>query len=111
MEPLVISFEEFKTRYDIPTCVDHGRLAFPHGCNGAQARRNTAYLDEHFAEKHRKEALAWADYNRMLAAGEIREPTHLEHLLDVCAGHPDNASVQASRRLLKKHYGIDWVDR
>ncbi len=41
-----------------------------------------------------------ADYEAKLASGEIRKPTRRERLERIASGHPDNAAVQAARRLL-----------
>lgn len=46
-------------------------------------------------------------YTKALENGEIREPTRIERLRATAKGHPDNASVQAARNILKKQ-GIDY---
>jgi transketolase len=51
----------------------------------------------------KREALR-AEYQAKLAAGELRHPTRRESLEKTAAGHPDNESVQAARRLLAKYY-------
>jgi hypothetical protein len=41
-------------------------------------------------------------YREAVARGDIREPTSDESLAATAAGHPDNLSVQAARRVLAK---------
>ena len=43
-----------------------------------------------------------AEYTRLVAAGEIREPTAYEQLVARAAGDPGMPSVQAARRVLEK---------
>jgi hypothetical protein len=47
------------------------------------------------------------EYKEKVSKGEIRPPSRVERLLSIAAGHEDNASVQAARRLLEKQ-GISW---
>jgi hypothetical protein len=101
-----VSFEEFKAG-KVP-CIDHGRLAYPHGCNGAEARRNQKYLDEHFRERNLILLRLRAEYDHLVQEGVLREPTAYEHTLKIANGHPDNLATQAARRLLKKKYGVDF---
>jgi hypothetical protein len=42
------------------------------------------------------------EYNELLKKGMVRPPTRDESLARIAAGHPDNASVQAARRLIEK---------
>jgi hypothetical protein len=63
------------------------------------------------AQRRKDDALAArrvelrAEFARMLAAGEVREPTHLEKLRATAAGNPERGDVQAARRLLAKYEG------
>ncbi len=43
-----------------------------------------------------------AEYRRLVEAGEIRAPTRIEQREKTAAGHPDNPSVQAARRILAR---------
>jgi hypothetical protein len=47
------------------------------------------------------------EYKKKIESGEIRPPTRKESLIATANGHPDNAAVQAARRILEKR-GIDW---
>jgi len=47
------------------------------------------------------------EYREKLAAGDLRRPTTIERLRETANGHPDNASVQAARRILIRR-GIGW---
>ena len=42
------------------------------------------------------------EYAAAVADGRVRPPTRLERLRKTAAGHPDNPSVQAARRLLER---------
>ena len=50
------------------------------------------------------------EYQRLVDKGEMRPPTRKESLMQTASGHPDNESVQAARRLVLKHYGMQWDD-
>ena len=52
------------------------------------------------------------EYKTKIQSGELREPTHYESLVQTAQGHPDNESVQAARRILKKRFNdnTDWTD-
>lgn len=54
-----------------------------------------------------KREQARKEYQEKISNGELRNKTPLEQRLEKAQGHEDNASVQASRRLLEKQ-GIDW---
>lgn len=45
------------------------------------------------------------EYEAKVAAGEIRPPSRRQRLEATAAGHPDNESVQAARRMLAKMAG------
>lgn len=47
------------------------------------------------------------EYDLRVSRGEIRPPTRIEELQRIARGHPDNPSVQAARRLLRKR-NITW---
>ena len=47
------------------------------------------------------------EYEAAVEAGDVRPPTRIERLKATANGHPDNASVQAARRILSKQ-GIPW---
>ena len=59
-------------------------------------------------EYHKRRNNAIAEYENLVKAGKIKRPrsTTMEALLSAAKGHPDNQSVQAARRLLKKRYNI-----
>ena len=49
------------------------------------------------------------EYRQKVMDGEIRPPSRIERLMDTAKGHPDNPSVQAARRILRKQ-GL-WDDQ
>ena len=50
----------------------------------------------------RREEL-YSQYERLISTGEIRKPTRKEELISIAMGHPDNESVQAAKRILRKN--------
>lgn len=78
--------------------------------NGTSQRQRQAMERE--AQKARKDyadrrAAVKAEYAEKVSRGELRPPSMVESLMRTAHGHPDNASVQSARRLLKKR-GYDW---
>jgi hypothetical protein len=49
-------------------------------------------------------------YADEVEAGTVRPPSRVERLKRTAQGHPDNESVQAARRLLKK-MGYSWEEK
>lgn len=49
----------------------------------------------------RRDALR-IEYDRLVAAGEMRPPTHREKCIATASGNPDRSDVQAARRLCHK---------
>ena len=54
-----------------------------------------------------RRAAAREEYRRMVESGQVRPPTSVEKALKTARGNPDNESVRAARRALKKR-GYDW---
>ena len=71
-----------------------------------RARFNKEY-EKAENEYQAKRESAKAEYSKLVAQGKIRPKTSLERALDKAHGHPDNASTQATRRMLAKR-GYDW---
>ena len=83
------------------------KLRIPHGLTARgweRLQKEAEKVRITYAEKRQQ---AIMEYNALLASGEIQAPSKLQLLLATANGHPDNASTQASRRLLRKR-GIDW---
>lgn len=99
----VIDFETFAARHGAPA--DFGDAGLH--CGAAHVGRSTRrrQVEAQFAKDNeltlRREELRRL-FMEKIAAGEIREPTRLEKLRTVAAGHPDNPSVQAARRILAR---------
>ena len=47
------------------------------------------------------------EYSRLVKSGKVRPPTTRERMIKTAKGNPENASVRAARRFLKRH-GISW---
>lgn len=104
----VLSFEEYKGKKNIPE-MEHGRLRFPHGISKIQEKRNSEAASKLFREQMEKTAQAQKEYKELVDSGKVRPPTRMEELTNRASGHPDNQSVQAARRLLKK-MGYEWKE-
>lgn len=90
------------SRQDIGDAALHKNI--PEGRKRKQLVERQATKDRELLAK--REALR-EEYKKKVEAGEIRPPTRNEKLIATANGNPDNASVQAARRLLEKQ-GIDW---
>lgn len=105
IEPITIrDFEQYAAEHGASR-QDYGDAAL-HRSNssvsGAARRAALAAQSQRDADlTARREALR-VEYKNKLASGELREMTELERLQQTAAGHPDNPSVAAARRLLVK---------
>lgn len=105
-----ISLEHFLFRKGVGFPVDDymiDKLKIPHGLTQRQEEKLAQEAMKSSNEYHEKRRKAIAEYKELVQKGEIIEPTPLEKRIQTAKGHPDNPSVQAARRLLKKQ-GIDW---
>lgn len=104
MSPRVLSFDQFAAEQGYGESfisepgMHRGRAGQSERAKRAALARLAKLNAEHSAIR-RELILAYA---RKIDAGEIRPPTHRERLEQIAAGHPDNPSVQASRRLLAR---------
>lgn len=107
------TFEEF--------CVARQRpdlIAVPHDASLLSPSGHVSKVAERRAKKRSEQELAlWAadralllyEYQQLLAAGKVRQPTRAEKLIQTARGHPDRQDVQAARRLLQRQ-GIAWQE-
>lgn len=104
MTPKVMTLVQFAvergltTTADVQAHIHAGLRSMP--TSKTYARWNKQKLEQLQDER---DATAVA-YRAAIAAGEIQEPkqTGLDALREKAAGHPDNPSVQAAKRLLAK---------
>lgn len=78
--------------------------------HGETARKRKARIKAGIAAKEeyaKKRGQARADYKALVDSGRVRPPSRVESLLKTAKGNPDNESVLAARRMLKKR-GYDW---
>lgn len=77
-----------------------------HRSSAGMSPKTWRRLVEQQAERDReleaRRATLRAEYWRKVSAGEITPPGRTQRLLRAAAGHPDNESTQAARRLLAK---------
>lgn len=83
------------------------KLVIPHGLTMRQSKKLERDSMNAQIEYEKKRNAAIDEYNQKVASGEIIPKTRNELLIERANGHPDNLSVQAARRLCKKH-GLEW---
>ena len=85
-----------------------------HRSSNKISRKVWSKMVDHYAAEARavcdKRQELREEYQRLVDKGEMRPPTRKESLMQTASGHPDNESVQAARRLVLKHYGMQWDD-
>lgn len=96
---------ERNARHNEKATLDTTRL--PHGETERQRKRRIAEGERAAREYAARRNAAIAEYEQRVRAGKFRKPTKTEELQSVARGNPDNESVQAARRLLKKR-GLGW---
>lgn len=68
-----------------------------------ESRKLSSYQDRYYAKRNQ----ARKEYSRLVKSGKVRPPTTRERMIRTAKGNPENASVRAARRFLKRH-GISW---
>ena len=103
----VIDFESYaSSRGASRFSSDVAAQRLPNTSEGQRRRIAEQQLRVSQANASRRESLR-KEYDLMVSRGEIRPPTRIEELQRTARGNPDNASVQAARRLLRKR-NIRW---
>lgn len=101
-EPRALSFEAFArelgltTTADVDSHIHAGLRCAPQTKTYARWNARTLASLQDARDAARKA------YRAAILAGEVRELTSLESMTARAAGHPDNASTQAARRILAK---------
>ena len=83
------------------------KTKFPHGLTERQMKKFHKEAKEAEEAYQQKRRLAIQEYNDLVSAGKIIQPTKIEQLLKTASGNEDNPATQAARRLLTKR-GVDW---
>lgn len=83
------------------------KVRIPHGETDRQKKKRIAEGKKAAEEYQRKREQAKQEYKEKVKAGELRDKTSVERMIDRANGHPDNPSTQAARRIAEKR-GIDW---
>lgn len=107
--PQIIDFETFATRHGasrLDYCED-GAVSPAGHMPKSNWRRQMRTLAERNAELAKRRSEAREEYQRLVAEGKVRPPSHIERLLEAANGHEDKAQTHAARRALAKR-GIDW---
>lgn len=108
--PKTVTLDEFLAQRGLASPISDYTLdttRLPHGETQRQRNRRineTQRRAKDYAERRRA---AIDEYEHQVSDGTIRKPTKIEEMQRVARGNPDNASVQAARRLLKKR-GLGW---
>ncbi len=100
--PIVATFEQWAAQRGMTTTGDvQGHIHA--GLRSKPTTKTFArFYDRTLHDLQAKRETARAEYRAAVARGEVREPTRLENLRRTAQGNPDNASVQAARRILAK---------
>ena len=109
-DPEVMSLDQFLASRGVAAPISDfmiDKLKIPHGLTARQEQQFHKEAEAARNAYHNKRDAAIEEYERLVAEGKIRKPTIIEEALRKAHGHPDNPSVQAARRVLKKR-GIDW---
>lgn len=109
--PRVVDFETFASEHGAnrQDYGDAGMHRSSKNVSDAAKRRALARQLDRDTEHLARRDDARAEYDAAIARGDIREPTRIESLIKKAQGHPENASVQAARRILEKQ-GIPYDD-
>lgn len=111
METQKISLEQYLHSKGVGFAISGYMLdksKIPRGLTQRQEQKFRKEAEEAELEYQIKRQMAINEYKNKVKAGEITEPTKFEEAIRKAQGHPDNPSVQAARRMLKKRYGVDW---
>lgn len=107
--PQVMDFDTFATQRGA-SFADFGD-AGAHSPAGHMPKSNWRRLMKALAERDEELAQRRSElreeYQRLVAEGKVRPPSHIERLLVIANGHEDRAQTHAARRALAKR-GIDW---
>ena len=106
----MISEEEYLARKGVGSVMSDYMVDKVKLRNGTTARQREAMergAVEAAREHSDRRASARAEYRQLVDSGHVRPPTSVERMLGVARGNPDNESVLAARRALKKR-GYDW---
>ena len=109
----VIDFEQYAARFggaraDIGDAGTHSPMG--HMSKRARDAAIKAVSARSAATVERRDELR-KQYDAAIARGEIRPPTFDERIERTAAGHPDNPSVQAARRILEKRKNLAASNR
>lgn len=106
----VVSLDSFLAQRGLSSPISDYTLdttRLPHGETARQKKKREAESLRVAREYQQKRREAINEYNRRVEAGEFRAPTKIEEMQRTARGNPENASVQAARRALKKR-GLTW---
>ncbi|MCM1159488.1 MAG: zincin-like metallopeptidase domain-containing protein [Bacteroidales bacterium] len=78
------------------------KTKIPHGETERQRQKRLNETDKAIRDYHSRRNEAIEEYHAKVEKGEIISKTKEERKLEKAQGHPDNASVQAARRMLVK---------
>lgn len=100
-----ISLDEYLGLYGLSFPISDylmDKTVFPHGLTSRQKKKLEKEVEKVEKEYSEKRQACIKEYYRKVESGEIIEPTSIERLIKTAQGHPDNASVQAAKRILAK---------
>lgn len=103
-----LTFQEFCSQNGVPNSAPsfpetHRK---PGKLNKARDRQYEKLIEQQLNQWEQNKQKLREEYQKKLQSGELQQPTRQEQLIRTAKGHPDNQSVQASRRILAKQYNI-----
>ncbi len=109
-EPQTMSLEEYLGIRGLASPISDYTLdtvRIPHGETERQRKKRIADGQRVATEYQERRRAAINEYDRLVESGRIKKPSKIDELRRTARGNPNNQSVQAARRLLKKR-GLSW---
>lgn len=106
----VMSEQEYLDRAGVGSVMSDymvDKVKLRNGATQRQRERMQAEADKAREDYAARRQAAKQEYAAKVKSGEVRPPTNIEQMVRTAHGNPDNASVQAARRSLRKR-GYDW---
>jgi len=100
--PKIIHFDEFRMQRGVPKIPFGEDLHRLPGHTRATKRRVDREMLRRCEEHRIQVEELHAEYDRLIAIGEIKSPTHKERIQHNAGGLPENESTKAAKRVLER---------
>lgn len=104
---IIMSWEMYYAKNRKMDEPDHSFIRATANISGRALIVRQAIYEREVVQKYDEIAALRKEYNALIQAGAIVEPSRVERLRSKANEHPDNRSTQAARKLLEK-MGINW---